>query len=54
MAKISEDERVRRYAHDEMRRLVRVYQAVPEPETLEEAAWWGTIVLALNSEEKRT
>ncbi len=52
MARISEDEQLRRYAREEMKRLVRVYQAIPQDDTLEEAHWWSTIVLALHPEQR--
>lgn len=52
MSRLSEDERIRRFARDEMKRLVRVYQTLPQDETLEEAHWWATIVNALNTEPR--
>lgn len=47
MPRLSEDEKIKRFAKDEMRRLVRTYQVVPQDDTIEEAHWWATIVLAM-------
>lgn len=47
MSRLSEDEKIKRYAKGELRRLVNTYRVVPQEDTLEEAAWWATIVLAM-------
>lgn len=49
MSRLSEDEKIRRYAKGELRRLVQTYQVIPQDDTLEEAHWWATIVIAMEA-----
>jgi len=50
LSRISEEEKTRRFAKAEMIRLIQLYRVIPEDDTLEEAHWWSTILLALNTE----